>query len=85
MSTLALTKLLEYILSLSLTNKNKDWLAEKLIESKTRATDESEREKRLYSMFGAWNDDEDMDNFESVIKEGRRTGTTRNIIPFDEV
>jgi len=66
MNTLALTKLLEYILSLSLTNKNKDWLAEKLIESKTRATDESEREKRLYSMFGAWKDDEEMDNFEKI-------------------
>jgi len=35
MSTLALNKLLEYILSLELSNKNKDWLAGKIIESKT--------------------------------------------------
>jgi len=38
MSTLALNKLLEYILSLSLSNKNKDWLAGKIIESKTDIT-----------------------------------------------
>lgn len=34
MNTLALNKLLEYILALSLSDKNKDWLAEKIIESK---------------------------------------------------
>ncbi len=34
MSTLALNKLLEYILSLSLSDKNKDWLAGKILESK---------------------------------------------------
>jgi len=38
MSTFALNKLLEYILSLSLSNKNKDWLAAKIIESKTDIT-----------------------------------------------
>jgi len=38
MSTVSLNKLLEYILSLSLSNKNKDWLAGKIIESKTDIT-----------------------------------------------
>jgi len=38
MSTLALNKLLEYILSLGLSNKNKDWLASKIVESKTDIT-----------------------------------------------
>lgn len=38
MSTLALNKLLEYILSLSLSNSNKGWLAEKIIMSKTEET-----------------------------------------------
>lgn len=38
MSTLALNKLLEYILSLGLSNRNKDWLAERIIESKTDIT-----------------------------------------------
>jgi len=38
MSTLALNKLLEYILSLGLSNRNKDWLAGKIIESKTDIT-----------------------------------------------
>lgn len=85
MSTLALNKLLEYILSLSLTNSNKDWLAGKIIESKAHVEDEHERDERLYSMFGAWKDDEEMDRFEEVIREGRKTGTTRNIVSFDEV
>lgn len=85
MSTLALNKLLEYILSLSLTNNNKDWLAGKIIESKAHVEDELERDERLYSMFGAWKDDEDMDRFEEVIREGRKTGATRNIVSFDEV
>lgn len=52
-STLALNKLLEYILSLSLTNNNKDWLAGKIIESKAHVEDVHERAERLYSMFGA--------------------------------
>lgn len=85
MSTLALNKLLEYILSLSLTNSNKDWLAGKIIESKIHESKESERESRLYSLFGAWNDDEEMDAFEKNIKEGRLSGVTRNIVSFDEV
>lgn len=38
MSTLALNKQLEYILSLSLSNSNKGWLAEKIIMSKTEET-----------------------------------------------
>lgn len=86
MSTLALNKLLEYILSLSMTNKNKDWLAAKIIESKTLAPEENrEREERLYSMFGAWNNDEEMDDFEAAIRERRATGVTRKIVSFDEV
>ena len=85
MSTLALNKLLEYILSLSLSNSNKDWLAEKIIKSKTTTVDETEKEARLYSMFGAWNDEKEMDSFEKTIKEGRSSGLTRNIISFDEI
>jgi len=38
MSTLALNKLLDYILSLELSNRHKDWLAGKIIESKTDIT-----------------------------------------------
>lgn len=85
MSTLALNKLLDYILSLSLSNSNKDWLAEKIIMSKTDSVGETEKEARLYSMFGAWSDDKEMDAFEKAIKEGRTSGVTRNIISFDEV
>lgn len=85
MSTLALNKLLEYILSLSLTNKNKDWLAEKIIMSKSASDEEAEKEARLYSLFGLWNDDKEMDSFENAIKEGRISGKTRDIVSFDEV
>lgn len=38
MSTIALNNLLNYILSQSLSDKNKDWLAEKIIESKSELT-----------------------------------------------
>jgi len=85
MSSLALNKLLEYILSLSLTNSNKDWLAEKIIESKTHSPEETEREKRLYSMFGAWKGDSSMDNVEEILKDARVSGKTRHIVSFDEV
>lgn len=85
MSTLALNKLLEYILSLSLTNSNKDWLADKIIESKTNESTVSEREAKLYSLFGAWSDDKEMDSFEEAIRDGRVSGKTRNVISFDEV
>jgi len=71
MSTFALNKLLEYILTLSLSDKNKDWLAEKIIESKKTRSDEAKREDKLYAMFGAWADDADIDNIEKAINEGR--------------
>lgn len=64
-----------------MTNKNKDWLAAKIIESKVLAPEENrEREERLYSMFGAWNNDEEMDGFEAAIRERRATGVTRKIV-----
>lgn len=85
MSTLALNELLEYILSLSLTNKNKDWLAERILMSKTAADSEKKQEERLYSLFGAWNNEKEMDRFEESIKNGRVSGVTRNLISFDEI
>lgn len=51
MSTLALNKLLEYILSLSLSDKNKDWLAGKIIESK--ATKDT-KGISASSLYGTW-------------------------------
>lgn len=86
MSTIALNKLWEYIQLLSLSNENKDWLVGKIIESKSDCTDtDAIREKKLYSMFGAWADDPDIDNIESAIREGRQTGVTRNIVSFDDL
>lgn len=85
MSTLALNKLWEYIQVLALSNQNKDWLAQKLIESKCKEEDATkEREEKLYSLFGAWADDVEMDAIEESIKEGRISGTTRHIISLDE-
>ncbi|MBQ9363700.1 MAG: hypothetical protein IJT97_09845 [Bacteroidaceae bacterium] len=55
MSTVALNNLWDYLQSLALSNSNKDWLANKLIESKVEDIDEeARREEMLYSMFGAW-------------------------------
>ena len=85
MSTLALNKLWEYIQVLALSNQNKDWLAQKLIESKSKEEDAiKEKEEKLYSLFGAWADDAEMDAIEEAIKEGRISGTTRHIISLDE-
>lgn len=85
MSTLALNKLWEYIQVLALSNQNKDWLAQKLIDSKSKEEDAiKEKEEKLYSLFGAWADDADMDAIEEAIKEGRISGTTRHIISLDE-
>lgn len=85
MSTLALNKLWEYIQVLALSNQNKQWLAQKLIESQTKENDSvNEKEEKLYSMFGAWSDDSDMDIIEEAIKKGRISGTTRHIISLDE-
>lgn len=85
MSTIALNKLLEYILSLSLSDKNKDWLAEKIKESKKSKKSEKSREEKLYSMYGAWANDESINEIEKSIHEGRVSGTTRKIIALDEV
>ena len=70
MSTIALNNLWHYIQSLSLSNSNKDWLADKLIKSKSATmTDETQREELLYSMFGAWADDPEADVIEDAIKK----------------
>ena len=69
MSSLALNKLLEYILSLSLSNKNKDWLAEKIIMSKTVETaevkslsaEEQFTQQMLNRFSGAWHGKERVD------------------------
>lgn len=54
--------------------------------AKAKSVDtESEREERLYSMFGAWDNDEEMERFENAIKTGRTSGLTRNIVSLDEV
>lgn len=79
MSTVALNKLLEYILSLSLSNKNKDWLAEKIIMSKTDETAEvkslSAEEKFTQQMLnrfsGAWHGKESTEEIIAAIKENK--------------
>lgn len=79
MSTLALNKLLEYILSLSLTNKNKDWLAEKIIMSKTDETmdlkalsAEDKFTQQMLSRFsGAWHGEESAEEIIATINEGK--------------
>lgn len=79
MSTLALNKLLEYILSLSLTNKNKDWLAEKIIMSKTDETvdlktlsaEEKFTQQMLSRFSGVWHGKESAEEIISTINEGK--------------
>lgn len=79
MSTLALNKLLEYILSLSLTNNNKDWLAEKIIMSKTAETQnqvkqsaEEQFTQQMLSRFsGAWHGEESADEIIATINESK--------------
>lgn len=83
MGTIALHKLFDYILSLSLTDTNKDWLASKIIESKSISSKENDEE--LFSMFGAWSNDSEIDIMEKSIKEGRESGVTRKIMSLDEV
>lgn len=86
MSTLVLNKLWEYIQVLALSNQNKDWLAQKLIESKSKDDDVlKEKEEKLYSLFGAWSDDPEIDVIEEAVNNGRISGATRHIISFDEV
>lgn len=79
MSTLALNKLLEYILSLSLTNKNKDWLAERIIMSKCADADEQKdlsveeqfTQQMLNRFSGVWQGDECADDIIAAINEGK--------------
>ncbi|MBQ9363698.1 MAG: hypothetical protein IJT97_09835 [Bacteroidaceae bacterium] len=85
MSTVALNNLWDYLQSLALSNSNKDWLANKLIESKVEDIDEeARREETLYSMFGAWADDPNFPFMEEAIRNGRISGITRHIVAFDE-
>ena len=79
MSTFALNKLLEYILSLSLSNKNKDWLAEKIIMSKTDETMEAKTlsaedkftQQMLSRFSGAWHGEESADEIIATINESK--------------
>ncbi len=79
MSTFALNKLLEYILSLSLSNKNKDWLAERIImsktdeamDAKTLSAEDKFTQQMLCRFSGAWHGEESADEIIATINESK--------------
>lgn len=86
MSTVALTKLWEYIQALSLSNSNKAWLAEKLLESSTRTegVDDAARTQRfLDQVCGKWIDTEDADKMVKSIYSARVNRSEENLALFD--
>lgn len=78
-----LANLLRYILSLHFSNVEKEWLAEKIIESKTKdvsSTDSADAE--FYSLCGSWADDPALEHIEDIIAESRQSNVTRQLANF---
>lgn len=60
MSTAALNNLWTYIESMSLSNRSKQWLADKLIESKTNSKKEAQAQLVRESLQRAWSEVQEM-------------------------
>lgn len=60
MAAVALTNLWNFIESMSLSDKNKQWLADKLIESKNKSKREAQEKYVRESFMRAWNEVQEM-------------------------
>ena len=70
MSTIALKNLWSYIESMGLSNRNKDWLAGKIIESKTRSVEE---DMHIFDCFdGNWGGDKDSHEIADELYNNRK-------------
>lgn len=78
-TTISLDALWQFLSSLSLSNSNKEWLAERLIESKTSPDDEW-----IDEMSGSLADDpRSMDEIYNEIRQSRTSGVTRQVLKFN--
>ena len=86
MNAVSLNNLWSYLQGLSLTRSNQRWLGEKLIEaSSTHAftSEEEQKLKKLNDLFGVWADSTDGEKIERAIKEARKAGYERELVPID--
>lgn len=69
MAAVALTNLWNFIESMSLSDKNKQWLADKLIESKNKSKKEAQEKYVRESFMRAWNEVQEMrkNNYEGAV------------------
>lgn len=78
-----LISLLKYILSLPFSDAEKDWLAGKIIESKTKDVNiDTSAEADFYSLCGSWANDAELEHIEDVIAESRQSNVTRQLANF---
>lgn len=74
-TTISLDAVWQFLSSLSLDNNSKDWLAERLVESKTSPDDEW-----IDEMAGSFADDpRSADEIYNEIRQARKSGDTRQI------
>ena len=78
-TTISLEAVWQFLSSLSLNNSNKDWLVERLIESKTSSDDEW-----IDEMAGSFADDpRSADDIYAEIRQSRTSGITRQILSLN--
>lgn len=78
-TTISLNDVWQFLSSLSLSNSNKEWLAERLIESRTLSDDDW-----IDQMSGSFADDpRSADEIYSEIRQSRKSGITRQILPLN--
>lgn len=86
--TMSLEGLWNFLQSLSLSTKNKKWLAEKLQEAvrqeELEKSEDQKEDDKFYHLAGIWQDDIESDKIEEAIRHGRLNGKTRHIVSFDD-
>lgn len=85
-ATVSLESLWNFIESLSLNTKNKEWLAHKLLNEVKDESDKKESyEDFVWRMCGALkNDPRSTQEIKDEIRNSRQFGITRHILPLDE-
>lgn len=80
MNAVSLNNLWNYIASLSLTDQNKRWLSDRLIESERKNTGKSNF--ALRRLAGCWANDTDAEVMAAAVLEARK-GENRHVESFD--
>lgn len=82
-ATISLEGILNFIHSLSLSNSNKQWLGEKLLEEahQEQVAKEQSYEDFINSMCGSWEDSRSAKEISEDIRSTRQFGITRIIKP----